>query len=240
MRNVAEPIVRGCGVRVKGGLYLEAELGPDGIPPQQYLVCPPEPINPLDLGVTPIGVQIVDFGGVSHVLDWVGSQHYPNVADYLAELRNHGASRRISKSVDFSRLTPESRLLLIHSRAVIKNAAELWQTLGGVSTWVCPVHGPGGCSEGGQTCHALYREVVEGGAADQDDGGARSVIKKIGDTTYHANSTPEGFTPEWGAGIFARLPITRIAAIRDEESGAHDEAAAAARESSLPVTVEEQ
>jgi hypothetical protein len=96
--------VRGCGTRVKGGIYAECKLSPFGMPIEHFLIDPPNPI-PDDLGLTPVGVKLFERDGVFHILDWVGSAHYKNVADFIEETRNFGASRRLSKSTDFSKLT---------------------------------------------------------------------------------------------------------------------------------------
>ena len=64
------------------------------------------------LGLSPIGVQLVERDGVWHILDWIGSEHYPNVADFLEEVRRFGLSRRLAKTVDFSKLTERSKILV--------------------------------------------------------------------------------------------------------------------------------
>ncbi len=88
---------------------------------------------------------VVGPNGVVHLADRVGLEHYPNVADFCEEMASFGASRRMPQTLfsmtveieDKKRpviecLTPESRLLLIHDRAIITN----WQQA--TPTWGCP------------------------------------------------------------------------------------------------------
>jgi hypothetical protein len=58
------------------------------------------------------------------VLDIVGREHYPTVLAFIDQARRMGISRRISRNSDFSKITPASRLLLLHSHADIANAPE--------------------------------------------------------------------------------------------------------------------
>jgi hypothetical protein len=51
-------------------------------------------------------------------------EHYPTVAAFVDETRRMGVSRRISRTADFSRIAPESRLLLLHAHADVANAPE--------------------------------------------------------------------------------------------------------------------
>lgn len=77
---------RGCGAsRTKGGVYFECSLSPYGLPLENFIVDPPVPIDANEFGVTQIGVKLMERKGVWHVMDWVGSTHYPNVGDYLED-----------------------------------------------------------------------------------------------------------------------------------------------------------
>ncbi len=114
--------VRGCGTRQRGGVYIEIPLSDRGVPFDHFLICPPQPIDAEAMRLAPRGVTLVEREGVTHVIDWIGSAHYPNVADFIAEARHLGISRRIARSIDFGKLSCNSRLLLAHSRAHIVNA----------------------------------------------------------------------------------------------------------------------
>lgn len=118
-------VPRGCGpARDEGGIYAEVGLSPVGLPLSFFLVDPPIPVSCAALGLTPVGVTLIEREGVTHVLDWVGSTHYPNVADFVEETLLFGLSRRLPQTLDFARLGPLSRIILVHGRAHIDNA---WQ-----------------------------------------------------------------------------------------------------------------
>ena len=61
-----------------------------------------------------VGVTLIERDGVTHVLDVVGREHYPAVELFVDEARRVGVSRRIAVTTDFERLTPDSRLLVLH------------------------------------------------------------------------------------------------------------------------------
>lgn len=116
---------RGCGVRQPGGAYLAVPLGPGGSPIEHFLLDPPILIDANALGLSAVGVTLVERDdGATHVLDIVGREHYPTVAEFIDEARRLGVSRRIAKNSDFSRLTPRSRLILIHPHGDVANACE--------------------------------------------------------------------------------------------------------------------
>ena len=113
-----------CGLRQPGGAYLAVPLSPGGRPVEEFLVDPPQVVRKDALGLSAIGVTLVQRDGVTHVLDIVGRQHYPTVASYIDEVRRLGVSRRISRKTDFSGLSADSRLVLLHEHADIANALE--------------------------------------------------------------------------------------------------------------------
>ena len=115
---------RRCGVRQPGAAYLALPLAPGGRPVEEFLVDPPQVVSRDSLGLSAIGVTLVEREGVTHVLDIVGREHYPTVASFIEELRRMGVSRRISRNVDFARLGADSRLVLLHEHADIANALE--------------------------------------------------------------------------------------------------------------------
>src|SRR5919204_591068 len=113
---------RGCGTRVRGAAYWECGLDPDGATIEEFLIdCPS--LIPSGLSVAPRGVTTIEVGGVTHVVDWVGSEHYLNVSDFVSEVSRLGLSRRLPSTLDFSKITPASRILLIHARARVENAS---------------------------------------------------------------------------------------------------------------------
>jgi hypothetical protein len=59
---------------------------------------------------------LVEIEGVWHVFNIFSKTDY-QVADYIEETRCKGASRRLSRMLDFSKLSQASRLVLIHEQA---------------------------------------------------------------------------------------------------------------------------
>jgi hypothetical protein len=115
---------RGCGTREPGGAYLAVPLGPDGRPVEDFLIDPPILCDAKALGLSAVGVTLVERDGVTHVLDIVGREHYRTVAGFVEEARRLGVSRRIAKTSEFSRIGPASRLILLHAHADIANALD--------------------------------------------------------------------------------------------------------------------
>jgi hypothetical protein len=99
-------------------------LGPGGRPVEEFLIDPPQPAEREALGLGSVGVSLIDVDGVTHVFDIVGREHYPTVAGFVDEARRLGVSRRVARTIDFSRLTGDSRLVLLHEHAQIANALE--------------------------------------------------------------------------------------------------------------------
>jgi hypothetical protein len=115
---------RGCGTREPGGAYLAVPLGPGGRPVEEFLIDPPLVVDAKSLGLSAIGVTLIDRDDVTHVFDVVGRAHYPTLAGFVDEIRRMGVSRRIAKTTQFARLGKHSRLLLLHEHADIANAPE--------------------------------------------------------------------------------------------------------------------
>ncbi len=142
MPDLSAPLVtsgarRGCGYRHPGGAYLAVPLGPEGRPIEEFLIDPPIIItDPGRLGLAAVGTTLVERDGITHVLDIIGREHYPTVTAFIDEARRMGISRRISRSTDFSRLTGDSRLILLHPHADIANAPEF------PTRRTCPCHVP--------------------------------------------------------------------------------------------------
>jgi hypothetical protein len=260
---------RGCGTRIVGGVYAETRMalpGEKGVPIEAFLMCPPEAVNPGAAGVTPMGVQYVkdDRTGIVHVVDWVGAGHYPNVADFIEEARQHGISRRLPANDRLSLLGPGSTMILLHERAVMKDPAPYLD-----ATHVdrrgrsCPKqiarHSPafpaqstgGGLAEHERDvmCARLWWEDIEDGEPILDPSVPyRAVTRTIGSTTYRARRTPDELLDKVGrrveadedryhVGIFARVPIHNLAVIEGQD-GEHEEALESAQLSTLDVRLE--
>ena len=57
------PTGRACGRRVRGGVYAENRLSEDGLPIEYFIVDPPTPVELDELGLAPVGVQLIEVGG---------------------------------------------------------------------------------------------------------------------------------------------------------------------------------
>ena len=131
----ADPVSRGCGDREPGGVYAECGLSPRGRTLEEFLIDPPLPIpEGLDLVNKPqlwqrmlsTGELALDEEGlpIYDLLNWVGAEHYEYCPDFIEEVRNWGASRRLNPNLDHSLLSASSRMILAHPRVI--NTA--WQT----------------------------------------------------------------------------------------------------------------
>lgn len=261
--------VRGCGVRHRGAIYVEVPTSRSGRPLEDFLVCSPVPVDAEAMRLEPRGVSLIErpsAEGVYDIYDWIGSTHYPNVADVLAEGRRLGFSRRVARTLDFARIGPDTRLILLHSRAHMRNAHELRRALlhearermgdghterGQVIRASCPKAVPGhtdihdlgrrGAPLVTEMCQALYQDDVGGGELVLDPAVPwRTVERQIGETVYRARRRPDGFVPDYQVAIFAVLPIGHITVIRDPEGGTHIDALDRAKRAGIDVELEDE
>jgi hypothetical protein len=220
------PIVRGCGVRKRGGIYLVVPLakpGEGGRPLTDFIVDPPSPVDPEALGVSPVGVSLIEHGGVWHVLDWVGSDNYPNVADFIEEAARHGISRRLSQSFDFAKITSASRLLLIHGRGTIDDPTPYYEGIDG-DTYPCITrHADHLINPPTEMCATVWWNDLDGGIP-YDEENARLVRRTIGDTTYFARATPFHASPVYRPAIFMSTPIPQLEIVKDMQNFTHEHA----------------
>jgi hypothetical protein len=238
METQQVPVVRGCGTRKPGGIYLETALSPGGAPISHFLCDPPIPVaDPRDISA--IGSQLVERDGVHHVIDWVGQEHYFNVADYVEEVKRFGISRRIAETVNFEKITEESFLLLVHAHAQVDNFLQYGE-------WICPKniesHHPNVQPEPHKIkpmCAGIWWSDVKNGVPVQGElnnsgENDRQVVRKMPSFEYCARSTPENVQPIYRPAIFGAFPISRIALINGGDR--HEEKLSRIEKSALPVT----
>jgi hypothetical protein len=244
MSTNATAVQRGCGSRVKGGVYMECGTSPIGLPLERFIVDPPRAIVPESMGVSPVGVTLHDIKGVTHVFDWVGSTHYPNVADFVEEARRFGTSRRLPKNLDFSRLTSQSRMILIHARGYVGNyhdymAAEPDGARG------CPAAKHG--TDAKEMCARLWWQDVlltghGHGTMQASDfvAATRRVTRQMPSFTYEGFKPPYGIEATTLPAIFLSLPINRLVVVKSDD-GSHEETAKRIEEAAgLPIDVENE
>jgi len=247
-------IRRGCGRRLRGGIYVEVDSksdDSDGSPTpgadrvadnfERCLLDPPIPVDIARMGLSAIGVTLVeavasDGRRVTHVFDIIGQSHYPNVASFIDEARAKGVSRRLARTLDFSRLEAgRSRLVLVHARGWLDNAAEYFAAR--TSTrWPCPKLNYAHLDRDNPPlmCSSLFWEDLE---APGDPSGERHVTVTCGDTVTTGLRTPEGVRRASRHAIIGSFPITRLAVIADPLGSTHEMAARSASRSSIDVEI---
>lgn len=111
MVTTVKKIIRGCGERVEGGLYVRVATSPYGMPLEHFLIDAPMPY----LGT----VNREPFFEGENAYFWVGEQFYPYATDFIEEARLYGVSKRLPLSADLSKYKPFiTQLFFIHPRAV--------------------------------------------------------------------------------------------------------------------------
>jgi hypothetical protein len=210
-------VKRGCGTRIENSVYWECGMGPDGQPIEHFLICPPRRV-PEGLTLSSLGVQLLEVGGVTHVVDVVGQEYYPNVADFIEEVRRFGLSRKLPHTLDFSRLTWESRLLVAHARAVVTNMGD-WFESPDIGELRCPKLLEGH-PRGVECCGWVWWNDIEGGvkSAAAGDSDPLLVVREMPSFRYNGHGRPEGVTPQYELGFFASLPLGRIAVVQGDKS----------------------
>jgi hypothetical protein len=229
---------RECGYRKKGGAYLTVPTSEDGVPVEYFLVDPPQPVDLNALGIVPRGVHLIEKEGVWHVFDVVGQDRYPNVADVVEEARYAGVSRRCELP-DYSKLTKESRLVLIHQRAFIGNYPEYIGhfTEQEIDDFECP-RKHHNIDQLEEMCSGLWWHDVVEGIERNEDGHRDLVSRKLEcGALYRCYGQPIGVIPDYRYAIFAIFPIGQIEVINDPDDRTHEQKLEKVRESSLPVAL---
>jgi hypothetical protein len=218
-------------------VYGECGLSEDGEPLERFLIDPPLPVSPAELGISPIGVKLIEREGVWHVLDWIGEDSYPNVADFLEEARRYGVSRRLAKTIDFAKLGADSRMILIHRRAWIEQREPyVLRKPDGKCPCGVAMHLPRSLD---QMCAALWWEDIDPHepvvSFEIVDGGCRRTMPAGFD--YAGLLRPDAAVPEYAPAIFASFPLANIAVVRDPIGGTHNDAADAASKAGVPLDI---
>src|SRR5262245_17822038 len=229
---------RQCGYRKKGGVYLTVPTSEDGAPVEMFLLDPSQPVELDALGIAPCGVRLIEKEGVWHVFDVVGQDNYPNVCDVIEEARWLGVSRRC-ELLDYSRLTKESRLVLIHQRAFIKNYQEYPKhfTIQEANDFRCPYKHPR-VDDLDELCAGLWWHDVVEGIKPGEESHRDPVSRKLEcGASYGCYAQPAEVKPEYQYAIFAIFPIGQIEVIEDADDRTHEKKIERARKSEFPVSL---
>lgn len=253
---MASPMMaRACGRRKKGGIYSECPLGESGKPIEEFLFDPPAPLN---IDLAPQGVKMIEREGVWHLVDWVGSSHYPNVADFVEEVRRMGMSRRLPQTTPFERLTLRSQHFLVHSRAIVAHPEMYRPPRVGVDTNDTLSRGPYQCPKniashvaGVEVRESFHHPMCAGIWWEDLDPfelfiepsvpGSRIVTREIPCGTYEGLCSPgDPKQREYVPGYFAAFPIWNLQVIRDPEHGRHEAALENAARAGIDVEVADE
>ncbi len=180
-------MIRGCGKRKPGGVYVVSELGPHGVPLEAVMIDPPTPYD----GAPFRAPQLIRKSGVAHLLFWVGAEFYEYPCDFLEETRRLGASRRVPVDFPLEELSSSSMMFFVHSKAIIGNYE------------ILP---PPECCPKVDEEHLSNAEYCLGHTYQMGQDATRTV----GEITYavHPATTSEPLL--FSAGIFLRMPITGV------------------------------
>ena len=207
-------MIRGCGKRKAGGVYVMSELGPNGVPLEAMMIDPPIPYD----GAPFRAPQLIRKDGVAHLVFWVGAQFYEYPCDFLEETRKLGASRRVPVDFPIEELSSSSMMFFVHSKAIITDYD------------VLPP--PEYCPKVNRK-HLNNEEYCLGHTYQL----GKEETRTVGEMAYavHPAKINEGliFTP----GIFLRMPITGVDHILKE--GEADPRVKAKREKmAIPINYE--
>jgi hypothetical protein len=242
-------LTRGCGKRKAGGIYAFTGCSDNGFPWQHFLIDPiiHMPQGALDdMGITPVGMTVRQrqtavgpFTTMYDLWDWIGAAHYPNTADYIEEGIVHGFSAYLPANLDFSKLTKQSRRLMIHPRAYLLNMHEFYANR---DFPFCPTeklnHEDFGIETTDVMCPGLLWETIEGGqAAGSDEKEKRRVRRHTPSVTYYGSCPPEGVTPNYDPGLFMWLHFT-LQVIEDVADKTHERALEKLKASGTEIEVE--
>lgn len=231
---------RECGEREEGHIYGEVGAGPGGRPFEEFLIDPPIVLGPAPEGVPALpftisaqGVALRQLreveGAPFHIFDLVGQSNYPNAWDIIAEGIKGGFSRKFPSTVDFSKITKLSRLILCHARGYIvnfnayydaieqapRNAGLTWADF-----WTCPNRETHNRVRPSEMCIHLLRHDMRDGSIEDEPypqnqwNGRPLAYRSMRITGWFGARTPEGVVPEYLPAAIMALPLSRIVVVR--------------------------
>lgn len=215
---------RECGPgRQASHIYAECGFSAGGAPIEQFLIDYPQGIDLTRAGFSTQGMNLVTRGDVHHLVDIIGAEHYPHVADFVEEARAIGISRKIPRTFDFSKLTAQSTMIFIHAKAAVRNAPKV---AAGTGTWSCP------CGKGHlptEPCAAYHWYSPPPTVAGTS-------VRRLQRASYTVRSLMPGMDElELTSGYFMRVPISNLTVILKQDGTIDQTSRARANQSSLPI-----
>lgn len=268
MSEGVSAVERGCGTRVKGGVYSECGVSKDGkYDASDFVVCEPLVVDADKMGLAAIGTKLIRRkDGTWDIFDIIGVKHYRNPTDFLEEATRFGFSRRLSSALDFSLLTPGSRHVLLHAHGHLDNAGDFFAARDEEHGWDCPrrLEHHRDPAQPPAMCASLWWSCIEGGTpngisarsvtrtlpsfsysgstehfAVGADGARRRVPGGVKPPRFLAEAPPKGLRPQYRMAVIAAYPITNLAVIRDVEGGSHVDTADKVAKSKIRMSLED-
>ena len=213
-------ILRGCGRRKPGGLYVCSGLSTFGRPLNEFVVDPALPFE----GEPFRAPMVIERDGKKHLVLWVGSEYYPYPSDFIEETRNYGLSKRIPNKFQIEALEQGSMLFLVHQKAIVEDFGLL------PAPEYCP-------SEKFDHKENDFTECCLGHSYNIAEPNEGLNKRKLGDTVYAVY--PQGMTEstyDFKAGIFLRLPITHFDHIKTADGKVDPKIAG--KKTKIPINIE--
>tara|TARA_Y100000593_G_scaffold496_1_gene966 strand:+ start:261 stop:1067 length:807 start_codon:yes stop_codon:yes gene_type:complete len=237
---VNSAIRRGCGYRVEHALYACVPTGAEGVEIESFILDPPLPWGQGHFR----GPRLYERqDGVTDMILWIGQEHYPYVSDFIEEARQHGISRRvpITRELTYSMLTHrDSRILLVHPRAIYNGTYRLRQTIGVDEPEIlaprtlrkdrmdmtgapnardcdhplCRTKSDTYCAFAGWDLSA--NDSVKGVHEVVDHEGYKRVVTPSVEYLVRPTVSVEGTDKDWRPGIFAAFPLSHFEYVNSE------------------------
>lgn len=200
--------MRGCGNRKADSIYLESRLSLFGQEIENLIIDPPIPTEKYDLDWSR-SYQPFEKDGIVHLIDWVGESYYPSVWDFIEECRRKGASRKVTKSFDFSQLTlGKSNIFFAHKHAINPNKMGR-----------CEVCQHRGAKYVLYTNHITPKNFYKPHDIKTTDNHLLCGVRNVGDIEYAVEGyddllMTEKSLEELKPGLFLQLPITNMVYVK--------------------------
>jgi len=239
-------MTRRCGNRQVGGVYIDLPLSKYGEPIESF-ICDPARIVADELEIPDRGMVLrTGSDGSLMLLDHIGGD-YPNVLDFVEEIRVQGLSRRIQENFDFSQLNARVRYCAIHKRGYVHN--EPWYRqyarenpivgedgVARETPWPCPkgIHPIDHTNS--EPCSAVWWHDISPGHGDATD---KSRIVKVDQPEggpYYAMERPKEIVPVYERAIVLVFPVVKLAVIKGPD-GEHEKPLEKARNAGQGVLV---